>query len=181
MTIDIIVKLQGGDDDATLLLIEKFNPLLKKYAYKLSYDDAYNDLLLNFIELLHNMQIENIHNKSEEGSVVSYICTSVHSSYVKRLIEVKRLRNLLLYSDLNNNELYYVESISATNDVYQEYELSFIKKILTKQELIVISMIYFTGYTVTEIASFSGTSRQAVNQMKNRALKKLRNAFSYKL
>jgi hypothetical protein len=55
MTIDIIVRSQGGDGDATLLLIEKFNPLLKKYAYKLSYDDAYNDLLLNFIELLHNM------------------------------------------------------------------------------------------------------------------------------
>lgn len=180
MTIDIIVRSQGGDGDATLLLIEKFNPLLKKYAYKLSYDDAYNDLLLNFIELLHNMQIENIHNKSE-GSVVSYICTSVHSSYVKRLIEVKRLRNLLLYSDLNDNELYYVESISATNDVYQEYELSFIKNILTKQELTVISMIYFTGYTVTEIASFYGTSRQAVNQMKNRALKKLRNVFSDKI
>jgi len=180
MTIDIIERSQGGDGDATLLLIEKFNPLLKKYAYKLSYDDAYNDLLLNFIELLHNMQIENIHNKSE-GSVISYICTSVHSSYVKRLIEVKRLRNLLLYSDLNDNELYYVESISATNDVYQEYELSFIKNILTKQELTVICMIYFTGYTVTEIASFYGTLRQAVNQMKNRALKKLRNAFSDKL
>ncbi len=180
MTIDIIVRSQGGDGDATLLLIEKFNSLLKKYAYKLSYDDAYNDLLLNFIELLHNMQIENIHNKSE-GSVVAYICTSVHSSYVKRLIEVKRLRNFLLYSDLNDNELYYVESISATNDVYQEYELSFIKNILTKQELTVISMIYFTGYTVTEIASFYGTSRQAANQMKNRALKKLRNAFSDKL
>jgi DNA-directed RNA polymerase specialized sigma subunit len=42
-------------------------------------------------------------------------------------------------------------------------------------------MIYFTGYTVTEIASFYGTSRQAVNQMKNRVLKKLRNAFSDKL
>jgi len=180
MTIDIIERSQGGDGDATLLLIEKFNPLLKKYAYKLSYDVAYNDLLLNFIELLHNMQIENIHNKSE-GSVISYICTSVHSSYVKRLIEVKRLRNLLLYSDLNDNELYYVESISATNDVYQEYELSFIKNILTKQELTVICMIYFTGYTVTEIASFYGTSRQAVNQMKNRVLKKLRNAFSDKL
>ena len=113
--------------------------------------------------------------------MVSYICTSVHSSYVKRLIEVKRLRNLLLYSDLNDSELYYIESISATNDVYQEYELSFIKKILTKQELTVIRMIYFTGYTVTEIANFYGTSRQAVNQMKNRALKKLRNNFSDKL
>ena len=180
MTVDIIIKSQGGDGNATLMLIEKFSPLLKKYAFKLSYEDAYNDLLLDFIELLHNMQIENIHNKSE-GSMVSYICTSVHSSYIKKLIEVKRLRNILLYSDLNDNELYYIEAISATNDVYQEYELSFIKKILTKQELSVISMIYFTGYTVTEIANFYGTSRQAVNQMKNRALKKLRNTFSDKL
>lgn len=180
MTIDIIVKSQSGDSDSTLMLIEKFNPLLKKYAYKLSYEDAYNDLLLDFIELLHNMQIENIHNK-REGSVVSYICTSVHSSYVKRLIEVKRLKNLLLYSDLNDNELYYVESISSTNDVYQEYELSFIKKILTKQELAVIRMILFTGYTATEVANFYGTSRQAVNQMKNRALKKLRTSLSDKL
>ncbi len=180
MTVDIIIKSQGGDGNATLMLIEKFSPLLKKYAFKLSYEDAYNDLLLDFIELLHNMQIENIHNKSE-GSMVSYICTSVHSSYIKKLIEVKRLRNILLYSDLNDNELYYIEAISATNDIYQEYELSFIKKILTKQELSVISMIYFTGYTVTEIANFYGTSRQAVNQMKNRALKKLRNTFSDKL
>ncbi len=180
MTVDIIIKSQGGDGNATLMLIEKFSPLLKKYAFKLSYEDAYNDLLLDFIELLHNMQIENIHNKSE-GSMISYICTSVHSSYIKKLIEVKRLRNILLYSDLNDNELYYIEAISATNDVYQEYELSFIKKILTKQELSVISMIYFTGYTVTEIANFYGTSRQAVNQMKNRALKKLRNTFSDKL
>lgn len=69
MAIDIIVRSQGGYGDATLLLIEKFNPLLKKYAYELSYDDAYNDLLLNFIELLHNMQIKNIHNKSEGSGV----------------------------------------------------------------------------------------------------------------
>ena len=85
MTLDIIEKSQGGDGDATLKLTEKFNPLLKKYAYKLFYEDAYNDLLLDFIELLHNIQIKNIHNKSE-GSVVSYICTSIHSSYIKRLM-----------------------------------------------------------------------------------------------
>lgn len=69
--------------------------------------------------------------------MVSYICTSVHSSYIKKLIEVKRLRNILLYSELKDNEPYYIESISAT-DVYQEYKLTFIKKILTKQELTVI-------------------------------------------
>lgn len=68
MTIDLIMQSQGGNRNATCMLIEKFNPLLKKYAY--------NDLLLDFIELLHTMQIKNIHNKSE-GGVVSYISTAV--------------------------------------------------------------------------------------------------------
>ena len=45
MTIDIIERSQGGDGDATLLLIEKFNPLLKKYAYKLSYDEDLSRIL----------------------------------------------------------------------------------------------------------------------------------------
>lgn len=180
MTIDIIAKSQGGNGDATLVLIAKFNPLLKKYAYKLYYEDAYNDLLIDFITLLHNIQINHIRDKSE-GSVISYIRTSVHSSYVKRLMEIKRLQNLLLYSDLKDSELYYVESISSTNDIYTNCELQFIRKILTKPELTVIYMIFFSGYTVIEISKFYGISRQAVNQMKNRALKKLRNAYLDKL
>ncbi len=67
MTIELISKSQSGDEDATLILIEKFKPLLKKYAYKLSYEDAYNDLLVDFIELIHNIQIYYIYNKDEGG------------------------------------------------------------------------------------------------------------------
>lgn len=84
---------------------------------------------------------------------------------------MKRLHNFLLYSDLNENELYYIESMSSTSDVYDDVELSFMENLLTKQELAVIKMLYFSGYTVTEIGNIYGTSRQAVNQMKNRALK----------
>ena len=180
MTIDIIQKSQSGDGDATLMLIEKFNPLLKKYAYKLRYEDAYNDLVIDFIEMLHNIQVDCIHNKNE-GGIVSYICTSIHSSYIKKLIEIKRLRNLILFSDLNESEQYYIENLSSTNDTYCNCELSFVKGILTKPEMSIIKMIYCSGYTVMETAHVYDISRQAVNQMKKRALKKLKNAFSDKL
>lgn len=52
MISDLIAEDQNGNSDATLLMIEKFKPLLKKCAYKLYYEDAYNDLLVDFIELI---------------------------------------------------------------------------------------------------------------------------------
>ncbi len=41
-----------GDRDAALKMIQQFQPLLQKYSRKLGYEDAYNDLILFFIELI---------------------------------------------------------------------------------------------------------------------------------
>jgi DNA-directed RNA polymerase specialized sigma24 family protein len=41
-------------------------------------------------------------------------------------------------------------------------------------------MVYLNGYSVCEAAHRLGTSRQAANQMKNRALKKLKTQFADK-
>ncbi len=41
-------------------------------------------------------------------------------------------------------------------------------------------MIYYSGYTVAETAYVIGISRQAVNQIKKRALRKLKTIFSDK-
>lgn len=176
MTIDDIEKSQEGDRDSTLLLIEKFNPLLRKYAYKLSYEDAYNDLLVDFIELIHNIKLTRIYNK-EEGGIISYICASMHNSYVKRLIEIKKLRIILLYSDLSDSELYYIESLTSTNDTYPKIQYDVLKKHLTSSEFNIIKMLYYLDYSATETANICGISRQAVNQTKNRALKKLKRVY----
>jgi len=72
MTIDMILSSQKHDDKATIYLIEKFKPLLKKFASKLSYEDAYYDLLIDFIELIQNIRLETLRNR-DEGSIVSYI------------------------------------------------------------------------------------------------------------
>ena len=42
-----------GNQQEMLNLIKQFDPLLKKYARKLYYPDAYCDLRLFFIDLIH--------------------------------------------------------------------------------------------------------------------------------
>ncbi|MGN6711050.1 sigma-70 family RNA polymerase sigma factor [Anaerocolumna jejuensis] len=179
MIIDVIAKIQNGDSNSTLELIEKFNPLLKKYAHMLYYEDAYNDLLADFIELLSCVRIDRIKNK-DDGGMTAYIAASMHSSYVKKLIKQKQLHRFIIYSDLSENELHYIDALNATNDTYINNELDLLKNILTASEFIIIKMIFYDGYSVTETANANSITRQAVNQMKNRALKKLKLVFSDK-
>jgi DNA-directed RNA polymerase specialized sigma subunit len=56
-------------------------------------------------------------------------------------------------------------------------DLDLLRRILTNPEFITIKMIFYKGYTVAETANALGITRQAVNQMKNRALKKLKIIF----
>lgn len=180
MTADVILRSQNGDKDATLFLVEKFNPLLKKYSFKLFYEDSYNDLLTDFLELIHNIQISALHCK-DEGSVVNYISASIHNSYLKRLRQIHEFRKFRSFSELNDTELYYIEVTCSTNDTYQECDSGSIGRVLSNSEQSLINMIYYLGYTPTEISKVIGVSRQAVNQMKNRALRKLRILYSDKL
>ncbi|AGL03314.1 RNA polymerase sigma factor [Desulfoscipio gibsoniae] len=177
---DLIVQSQTSDSSATLTLIRKFDPLLRKYAYKLYYDDAYNDLLFDFIEFLNNIRIDRMRDTSE-GILISYICTSIRSNYIKRLLAMKRLQNFVPYSALSDSELYYAEAASATTDPYLKLELTGIDHVLTESELFIVKMIYLLGYTVTETAGIYRISRQAVNQTKRRALQKLKKWFEKKL
>lgn len=73
LTINEIVKSQKGDKDSTLKLIEKFTPLIKKYEYKLNYEDAYNDLIMDFIESIHNIHVEKMKSKGEGSTLRTLI------------------------------------------------------------------------------------------------------------
>lgn len=180
MISDLIILSQSGDENATLSLVNKFKPLLNKYAYKINYGDAYEELLLEFLILIKSIQLHSISNNSE-GALVTYIQKSIYNSFVKQSIKIKQLRSVSLYSELSEGEMYYVESITAhSNDYDLDIDLQSINHILTNQELIIIKMIYFLGYSPLEISIFYGISRQAANQTKKRALKKLKIFFSDK-
>lgn len=176
MISNYIIKIQNTDSEPIIGMVERFNPLLKKYARRLYYEDAYYDLLADFIELLLNIDLEKIRIK-EDGGMVSYIAKSIHSCYIKRLNERMQACNVVVYSNLSEKESYYIEVLTATNDTYINIDLDFLKKTLTLQEFHVIKRLYYDGYSVMEIAKTLGVSRQAVNQMKNRAHKKIRHVL----
>ena len=81
---NIIRSAQNGNQDAMLLLIEKFSPLLQKYARKLNNEDAESELTLAFIELITAFNLEKM-QCSSDGAVVNYISHSIHHSYIKLL------------------------------------------------------------------------------------------------
>ena len=81
---ETIASAQHNNSESLLALIEKFKPLLKKYAYKLHYEDAYYDLQLDFIQIILTINLD-AQNQKSEGALVNYICNSVQHAYCKRL------------------------------------------------------------------------------------------------
>ena len=62
---DLLKSAQEKNEEDQLSLIRQFTPLLRKYAYKLNVEDAYEMLLLDFFRLLMTMDVENMHDKTD--------------------------------------------------------------------------------------------------------------------
>lgn len=170
MIIDDIRNGQNGDQQAILDLIKKFSPILKKYAWKLKTEDAYYDLQLEFLETILHLDYTKLRETSD-GAMVQYLSQSVYHAYIKLLrhlidnkvptVSIDELADSILYP----NSLFY-ESPCIFNE--------FPSTMLTFQEADIFYKIEIFGYSAAELARERGTSRQNVNQIKRRAVDKLR-------
>ena len=66
---NVVISAQEKNEDDQLFLIKQFAPLLRKYAYKLNVEDAYEILLLDFYQLLVTMDLGSMRDVSD-GSLV---------------------------------------------------------------------------------------------------------------
>jgi predicted DNA-binding protein YlxM (UPF0122 family) len=96
-------------------------------------------------------------------------------------VSLKKLHTVVLYSDLSDSKLNYIESTFANTDCYFIKDFFDLYGVITKLELMIMKMLYIQCYSVQEIANVLGITRQAVNQMKNRALRKLKILYVDKL
>ena len=174
MTVSLILQAQQGDSDATMALIEQFNCPLKKYAFKLHYEDAYHDLRADFIALIKNIRLDRIADKSTRA-MVAYIYTAIYNSYIKKLINLQRRQQyeFLSYEALSEREKHDLAVASATDDSHPRLELTSLVQVLTKRELLVLKMFFQFQYRIPEIASIWGVREQTVRRTRKRALKKL--------
>lgn len=166
-----IINAQKNHEEDLLGLINDFAPLIKKYATKINSEDAFADLRLEFIEIILGIDTERFSNY-EEPQILSYIKTSVYNAYIK--LSKKKCNY--------ENNTFPVEDIrdEIEKSHYDEYENVFLedlKKYLTENEFDVIYKHFFCGLPINDIALIKGVSRQAVNQVKTRAIKKLSGVF----
>lgn len=171
---ELITDAQSGNKQSMEELILKFQPLIRKYAYKLNYEDSENDLILFFIELIRVFPKE-ILNAADEGKIISYIFVSIKNQYNHLIKDLIRRKNEICLSQLSEEQNHFLESRLAS-DYEEPLERIFsgLSTILLPSELRIIIQIYYLGYSAAEIAREGSYTRQAVNQLKQRALKKIR-------
>lgn len=173
MICNLLAKAQQGDTTALMELINRFQPLLKKYARKLRYNDAYEDCRLFFIELVKSMDLKNLNNQ-EDRVAIAYINISITNFYNKRIRKYLEAEREILVSELTEKQKYYMEVQTAKQDEIDVFTQLGIENLLNENERKVIYLVYVRGYTTAEIDRICHKSRQSVNQLKCRALCKLR-------
>lgn len=60
MLLELIERAKNHDNDAMLELINRFDRVIRKYARILKYEDAYEDVVMEFIAFIRKFQIGNI-------------------------------------------------------------------------------------------------------------------------
>jgi len=173
MLSDIIKSLPA--EDAFDEMINRFDRLLIKYARILAYEDSYNDLLLFFIELLLKIKNSSIIMR-DDAVIVNYIATSVKNHYIK-LLKQSEINRTFAFSELSESQKYCVEQSSACQLELGIKEYCQDNAVLTDLEQQILIMVFEEGYSIAEIARRTQKTRQAINQTKNRALRKMRKSF----
>jgi RNA polymerase sigma factor (sigma-70 family) len=159
---------QCGNTNSLLEIIEKFEPLIKKYSRKLNYDGADTDLIINLIETIRSIPIHERTSLKKEECLVSYIANSLKYKYIR----LSKKYSSLYGRDLELKEELLGEEISFDIETHIMLD-TFLDKLPLAQKTI-LNEIYIKGYTVSEVAEKSHISRQAVNKTKNRALENLK-------
>lgn len=159
---------QHGDKEETMKIINQFKPLIKCYSHKLNYEDAEADLTVALIEIIKSIPVRKDKYISQEAYLVSYIHKSVLHRYYY-LYKKKSVKAIM-------ETCFQIEI--ETEDNYSNVEnLLWIDQLLDmmpKQQRVVINGIFIENKKQTDIAKELHISRQAINKIKNQALKTLR-------
>lgn len=174
MIIDQIIRAQQGDAEAMEQLVTKFEPLLKKYSRKLFWEDALSDLTLAFLELIHGLQVEQLRCR-EDGALVNYLARSIYNAYLALLRDFfHQPKEVASLDDATEALKYAVLSYEEPLEAQRFFDLLDGCPSLTEKERFVLTQIYYGGHTAVEVAKAWSTSKQNINQIKQRGLKKLR-------
>lgn len=161
---EAVLLSQKGDNDATMQVINKFRPLIKKYSYKLNYDDAEADLTAFLIKIIKKLPVNKNLDMRNDGCIVNYIHKSLTFQYFYLYKKVHQI---------NSMEICLEMDISIEDDFSQIENSIMLEKlleVLPEKQKTVIKGIYIENRKQSEIASELKVSRQAIYRIKKQAL-----------
>jgi hypothetical protein len=140
----LVYGAQNGNQDDKLALVEKFDPLLKKYAKNLGTEDAYCELREEFLRILANMNLLKLENR-KNGAVFNYLKQSIHNSFNSCLGQHIKHRCIVRFADLSEVENYYLEKRLIFNDNRFLVEYGDVLAELTDKEKYVVISRFIDG------------------------------------
>ena len=172
-----VLLAQSGDQDSMQDLIDQFTPLLKHYSRILYVEDSFNELVLSFIEIVHAIPLESLKNNND-GVIVKYIVTSLKNAYVAHVRKnSKEISSIVSWEEMTESQrskaLLPIDDI----DKVRFDDLLSVCSTLTVKEKEILTLVYLYGYSSVEIANKFSSSKQNINQIKRRALQKMKSAM----
>ncbi len=165
--ITLIKKFREKDMSVFPVIFAEFEGLIYHYSLKCQAEDTFEELTVFLLELLYKVDISRFQKLTGEG--------------LKRYIAVSLRNKYLAFSKadtvLKKNNQFLDEFVSVEPDFLEEFIFREGLEKLTPKQREIIVFKYLHNYTNNEIAKILNISRQAVNQIKNRAVETLREYY----
>ena len=175
-----LFRAQHGEMVAMQSLLERFRPLIRKFARYLRTEDAEQDLGLALIVLVLNLHIDEL-KSTNDAVLLAYFKRALQRSYIALAKKERKYRDHITFlSDLSESVLLHIEVLTATTDQYFNNDFIFVRAYLTEHEMMVLKEVVLMDRKVSDLAKELGVSRQTINATKLRAVKKLRNAKEWR-
>lgn len=165
--ITLIKKFRARDMSVFPVIFAEFEGLIRHYSFKCQAEDTFEELTVFLLELLYKVDISRFQQTAGEG-LKRYIAVSIRNKY---------LAFSKADTDLKKNNQLSDDLVSVEPDFLEEYIFREALDKLTEKQREIIVFKYLHNYTNNEIAKILKISRQAVNQMKNRAVETLREYY----
>ena len=171
-----ILAYQGGDSNATLELVEKFKPIIKRYAFFLHREDGFEDLQCFLLSMLKTWDMSRL-SSTDDATIIRYIANSVKNEYMALSKQKGKERGTSYLEDATVPQVIEYEQRTSTWDQYNQLTLQDLHKVLNQYEFAILYALYFEQRSVAEVAQQKHKTRQAINQTKIKALQKLKETW----
>ena len=117
-----ILDYQGGDANAALELVEKFKPLIKRYAFFLHREDSFEDLQCFLLSMLKTWDTSRL-SSTDDATVTRYIANSVKNEYIALSKQKAKERGTSYLEDATLPQALEYAQKTSTCDQYDQLTL----------------------------------------------------------